>query len=393
MSSDGDSPDSSSFMERIHRESSERVEMIHVLAKKIWKGRRWTPEDLQNKCQEAWDSIGSELQTRIKPLVTLGGHFATNLIFGSGSFSTGRFQAAQYRRVAEYAKPPVFLQGLVTNRSAKRGCNAAKVSQEFAIPLVELDFSDWYHEYVDENEPNPIQASRYWFPKGDPKRPPQKVLAERFEVRQGMFHEALGERIEASIHDPTDIASARGYSFQFCSNIFKDQKRKPHVNDTHPADLTYVNPGTKEKMYPGWQASPIQSMLRDGHKIIRGSLIEVGYMDRVGQIDELDEGALLAIGGGVSPDSGLSMSAEEIQTALKVMDDYVFCTLEPTGLLLAWGISEKPMKVTYQDIEGNPVEVEQRIVLGGDKIRSGENAWGSNLKRDLADLERFLLSD
>src|SRR3989337_3781998 len=137
MSSDGDSPDSSSFMERIHRESSERVEMIHDLAKKIWKGRRWTPEDLQNKCQEAWDSIGSELQTRIKPLVTLGGHFATNLIFGSGSFSTGRFQAAQYRRVAEYAKPPVFLQGLVTNRSAKRGCNAAKVSQEFEIPLVE----------------------------------------------------------------------------------------------------------------------------------------------------------------------------------------------------------------------------------------------------------------
>ena len=395
MSSRKDAQDYPSFLELAQRDGAEKVEMIHELARRIWKGRRWKPEDLQNKCQETWDDLGAELHNKIKPLVTLHEEkSATNLIFGSGTFSTGRFQVSQFRRVAEYASnPPVMLQGLVANRSEKHGCQAAKVSEEFKIPLIELDFADWYHEYIDEEESSPIQASRYWFQKGDPKRPLKKALAERFNVRQGMFHAALGERIIESVHDPTDIASARGYSFQFCSSIFKHQGRKPHVNDTHPADLTYVNPKTLDKVYPGWQANPIQLMLKDGHRTIRGSLIEVEYMDSVDQIDELDEGALLAIGGGLSLTLDLQLRAEEVQTALKLVDDYVFCTLEPTGLLLAWGISENPMRVTYQDIEGNPVEVQQRIVMVGDKIRSGLNAWGSNLKRDLADLERFLHSD
>ncbi len=128
-----------------------------------------------------------------------------------------------------------------------------------------------------------------------------------------MFHKTLGERIEAIVHDPTDIASARGYSFQFCGDIFEHQGKKPHVNDTHPADLTFVDPNTMEKIYAGWQANAIQLMLRDGHRTIRGSLIDVGYMDRVDQGDELDEGVLLAIGEGLSLMADQTLSAEEIQ--------------------------------------------------------------------------------
>lgn len=382
------------FMERVRAEGVRRVEAVHRLARRIWKERGWTAEELQKRCLEAWDDIGSDLGTRIKPLAPVHeDRPITDLIFGSGKFSTGEFQVAQFRAVSEYTpSPPVSLQGLVANRSEAHGCNAAKVSRRYSVPLIELDFADWYRETIDANESKPIHATRYWFSKDAPDRPPKSELARRFSIRQERFHSDLGEKIASITSVPTDIASARGYSFQLCSSLFRHQKERPHMNDTHPADLTYVDPGTKEKLYPGWQASPIQRMMEDGHGTFRGSLIEVEYMDRVDQIDELDEGALLAMGGGVSPTLGVPMSAEEVQDALKLVDDYFFCTLEPTGLILAWGVSEKPMQVTYQDLRGNPVEVKQRLVVVGDKIRSGINAWGRNLDKDLTDLETFLFT-
>jgi hypothetical protein len=380
------------FMEQVRKRGDERVQMIHKLARRVWKERRLSPSELQNRCLEAWDDAGAALGTRMRPLVPIEeDRQATDLIFGSGSFTTGEFQAAQFRAVAKYAaKPPVVLRGLVANRSEANGCNAAGVSRRFHVPLVELDFAEWYHEYIDGDETNPIQATRYWYPPGDPGRPPLLELARRFDIRQRQFHAVLGEMIAESM-GPTDIASARGYSFQFCGAMFRHQREKPHVNDTHPADLTYVDPGTKEKLYPGWQSSAVQLMMRDHHRTFRGSLIEVEYMDRVEQIDELDEGALLAIGEGVSPETDVTMKAREIQSAIKLVDDHVFCTLEPTGLLLAWGISEKPLQIEFQDIDGNPVMVNQRVIAVGDRVRSGVNAWGRDLKQDLGELERFLL--
>ncbi len=380
------------LMKRVREESAERIQGVHHLARRIWKDHRWTPVELQNRCLDAWDKLGSDLGTKIAPLIPVPeDRPVTNLIFGSGSFTTGDFQASQYEYVKGYApKPPVLLKGVVTNRSAAHQCNARKVSEKHSLPLAELDFVDWYHGFIEKKEPNPIRATQYWFHKNDPRRPSMNELARRFKIRQEQYHLALNEKIAVLSSYPTDIASARGYSFQFCRNIFKHQKSAPHVNDTHPADLTYVDPTTKEKLYPGWQSGAVELMLNDHHKTFRGSLIEVNYMDTVSQIAELDEGALLAIGGGITPELQGALPAKDIQEALKIIDDYLFCTLEPTGLLLTWGVTEKGLPVAYQDLKGNKVMVKQHLIIVGDAIHSGIDAWGKDLKTDLKELEDFL---
>ncbi|NMC05050.1 MAG: hypothetical protein GYA24_07565 [Candidatus Lokiarchaeota archaeon] len=382
------------FMAAAKAEGEARVAAIHALSYQLWHPGNFTPESLQARCIAAWDTLGREIGSRIEPLVPVPeDRPVTNVIFGSGGFSTGAFQAMQFKAVKQYAShPPVLLSGIVANKSRAAGCNASVVASDNGVPLVELDFATWYREHVDKAETNPIAASRYWFPKDDPARPEPGVMASRFSIRQDRYHAALGEGIARAIGTPIDIASARGYSFQFCSAMFKQQRRNPHVNDTHPADLTYVDPPTGTKLYPGWQSGAIQLMMKARHATFRGSLIEVGFMDTVAQVDQLDEGALLAIGGGVAPDKSLACTADQVQAAMKLVDDHVFCTIEPTGLILAWGITEKPVRVTYQDVNGQDVVLRQKAIVVGDQVRAGKNAWGCNLSADLLALGRFLLN-
>jgi hypothetical protein len=382
------------FMAAMEAQGRERIELVHGLARKVWDGRFSSPFDLQQKCVAVWDVLGAEMDVKIEPLVPVSPDCpVSNLIFGSGGFSTGGFQASQFRVVAEYAaNPPAVLQGIVTNKSLDHGSNAAAVAEEYGVPLVELDFMDWYHEHIDAGEQNPVATSRYWYLKNDPARPPPDEMAWRFDLRQQRFHGELGQRIEEICSGPTNSVSARGYNFQFCSSLFHSQARTPRVNDTHPADLTYVNPETGAKLYPGWQAGAIQSMMGDAHDIFRGSLIDVALMDRVEQVDELDEGALLAIGAGVRAGSQEGFTAEEIQSAMKIVDDRVFCTFEPTGLITCWGITDRSVPVTYQDVVGTPVTVNQRGIVVGNAVRSGINAWGVDLERDVAELASFLLA-
>lgn len=380
------------FWREVEARSNERVEGIHIIAKKIWGERQFTPVDLQNKCIEKWEEIGNALGTRILPLVPVSEERpASNLVFGSGGFSTGLFQARQYNVVEEYSpKPPVTMQGLVANRSSEHGCNAVQVREKLGVPLVELDFEDWYRENIDEGEEKPILATRFWFSADDPNRPPESELTERFRIRQEMFHGDLGRQISEDMDAVIDTVSARGYSFQFCSSLFPDQDTTPMLNDTHPADLTYVDPGTGERLYPGWQSGPIRQMIRDGLTNILGSLIKVEFMDRIEQVYELDEGALLAMGEGVFIEDQKRYLAREVQNALKLIDDYVFCTLEPTGLILTWGISEDKFPVTYRDLSGNQIELIQNLIVVGGKIRSGINTWGRDLFNDLKELDEFL---
>ena len=162
------------------------------------------------------------------------------------------------------------------------------------------------------------------------------------------------------------------------------------LNDTHPADLTYVDPETGERLYPGWQSGPIRRMINDGLVHILGSLIKVEFMDRIEQIYELDEGALIALGGGLFIDGQKGSRARDVQNALKLIDDYVFCTLEPTGLILAWGISEDKLPVTYRDLRGNHIDLMQNLIVVGGKVRSGINSWGRDLSGDLKELGEFL---
>jgi len=382
------------FLAGARTRGADRVQLLHKLAKKIWEEKRWTALDLQAKCSESWEELSEELGTRILPLISAKkDRPVTNIILGSGGFTTGEFQAAQYRLVESYApNPPVTLLGIITNKSGAHGCGASRVSRKFNLPLVELDFVDWYHEKVDSKEAKPIQATRYLYSREDPNRPDAQELSKRFSIRQERFHKELGEKIAETFSQPIDIASARGYNFQLCSSIFEHQEALPHANDTHPADLTYVDIETCQRKYTGWQAIPIERMLKEGHRRVRGSLIEVEYMDSFDQIDKLDEGALLAIGEGVDMPE-FPIEADVIQEALKLIDDYVFCTLEPTGLILAWGITETPIPVTFQDDRGNPIVLKQRSIVVGNKVRSGINAWGRNLKEDIKELKEFLFSN
>jgi len=383
------------YKEEIEQKSFKNIDKLHQISKRIWQRYDLSPYDMQNKCISRWDELEEEIGNKIVPLIKVyEDRPVTNLIFGSGSFSTGEFQASQYKKVKSYLKNnPLTLQGIVTNKSRKNGCNGKIVADKYNLPYISLDFTDWYHKFINKNESNPTKATRYWYPPNDVHKPPSEEIEHRFNIRQNQFHKALGEEIEKSVSYPTDIVSARGYNFQFCSNLFLHQKNNlPAINDTHPTDLTYIDPLTKERLYPGWQSQAVRLMLNDNLTHIRGSLIGVNYMDKTEQISELDEGPLLAIGQGIEVKQKSDYDPRQIQDLIKIMDDYFFCTLEPTGIILAWGISEEKLPVTYQDISGEPITVEQHAIIVGDKIHSGIHVFGSNLTRNLKDLEKFLLS-
>ncbi|MBD3186937.1 hypothetical protein GF325_08935 [Candidatus Bathyarchaeota archaeon] len=373
----------------------QRISLLRDASVKIWNKLFKTPFELQEHCKASWEEMAGKIGSRIKPLVPVDDSVPVgNLIFGSGSFSTGKFQAGEFKRMeATLDAPPVSLLGIVTNKSIEHGCNAARVASDFLYPLVELDFKNWYQEHVDASETHPTRATRYWFRKNDPAKPDGEDLARRFKIRQEHFHGDLGDLIDDTIGLDASSVSARGYNFQFCSSIFKHQSILPHINDTHPADLSFVDGRTGEKLYPGWQQGAIELMLQDGHDRFRGSLIEVDFMDSVDQIHDLDEGALLALGEGVSiKDSHEKLPAKAIQDAMKLVDDFTFCMLEPTGLILAWGITEDPVDVTFKTLDGTSMIINQRGIIVGDTMKSGKEAWGTNLVRDLDELVRFLES-
>jgi hypothetical protein len=379
------------LLNQVELDSQQNTDSIHRLANKIWK--KISPIELRAICMDVWEEIGKKLGSRIKPLVPVSqDRPVTNLIFGSGSFSTGRFQAEQYQKVKSYlSKPPIILQGIVSNKSREHGCNGPEIAKRFKVANINLDFNDWYHENVDQNEENPIRATRYWYPPEKEKDINLEDIANRFNIRQNGFHKILGEKIAEKVRYPTDIASARGYNFQFCRCMFSHQKNAPpHVNDTHPADLSYVDPQNKTKLYVGWQSGATQRMMEDNISQLRGSLIEIEYMDKISQIHELDEGVLLALGHGIQLSSTKNFNASEIQNILKILDDYYFCTLEPSGLILLWGITETKIPIAYQDINGNPISIKQKAVVVGNQILSGINAFGYNFKKNLEDLEEFL---
>ncbi len=384
------------LLSNIEEESTQRIKKIHRLAKKIWVQRRYEPMDIRNKCLDRWDLLADEIDSEIVPLISCyDNHISSNLIFGSGSFSTGEFQIQQYNIVKSYTDtPPMALNGIVTNKSGDHNSNGTKIAQKYNIPYVELDFIDWYHEFIDANEPNPIRATRYWYPENDDNNPNLSQISRNFKIRQDQFHAHLGEVIEATMPHSTDSVSARGYNFQFCSQIFSHQQNHlPHINDTHPADLRYINEQSHEKLYAGWQSGAIQLMLNDNiPPPYRGSLIEVSNMDKITQIHQLDEGALLALGPGVNPTSNLvgELSARQIQNAMKISDDYLFCSLEPTGLIYLWGITKKAIPVKYLTQNGKELEIMQRAVVIGDKVYNGATPWGANLSSDIKLVENFL---
>ncbi len=177
------------FLAEIKVESKARIKKLHHLGKRIWEDRRWSPVELRNKCLDKWDDLSGDLDCAIIPLVSIDERRpVNNLIFGSGSFSTGRFQAEQYEEVKYYTDNlPIKLQGIIANKSQDHNCQAKLVSEEYKTPLIELDFSDWYHQFVDKKQSNPIRATRYWYNSGEENIPSSGEINRRFKIRQDRF--------------------------------------------------------------------------------------------------------------------------------------------------------------------------------------------------------------
>ena len=124
-----------------------QVYAYRQFANRLWK--EYSPIELQNKLQDSWDNSGY----KIKPLVPVPeDRPVTNLIFGSGSFSTGNYQAEKYNLFYQLDNPPVKLQGIVANKSLTHGCKGSLVAKETGFSYIELDFADWYHNNIDNNE-------------------------------------------------------------------------------------------------------------------------------------------------------------------------------------------------------------------------------------------------
>lgn len=130
------------YLKELEERSLDQISRLQRLAKHLFDRLRWEPADLQNKCLEAWDRMKEEMNSKILPFVPVkekgsGG----NLIFGSGTFSTGEFQIKQYLEML-CSHPPIKIQAIISNKSLAHGCKASEISKNANIPLIELDFEN-----------------------------------------------------------------------------------------------------------------------------------------------------------------------------------------------------------------------------------------------------------
>ena len=346
----------------------ERVEALMAVAKGIWS--RHSPLDLVAKVEGLWDSVSDDLGFKVEPMCNLPSTEGDNIkcvIMGSGSFSTGVDELQR----AEELRPrigfnPIEYVAVVTNRSKS---NATKIAEQFDKPLICLDFEQWYRENVDLNSQNPIRETRFLYFQGDGDRLSIEEIRRRLRIRSEYGAELM-KTVEEKIGFKPDTISLRGYSFPITVPISAD--------DTHPADLSYVQPNTGRSLYPGWQAKGTAKMVADGHRIFRSSLIRAPPVNSIEDIEHVDAGELLSLTPGLQPTN--EQDAKEIQEAMKRSEDSFLTTLKATGLLnYLWGIGVKPIRIRYRSLTGE-VDVKGRPVIVGASVMSGKDAFGQTLE-------------
>jgi hypothetical protein len=309
----------------------------------------------------------------------MGRGVPTCAVWGSGSFSTGRqelHEADLLERKLGWS--PIDYVGVVTNASIEDApdmpakCKAKKVAGEFKKQIVAKDFVAWYRDAIDRRSENPVRETRFFYPPGSGDVPPEAELRRRFGLRQRFEREALVPEMREVFGELPFSASLRGYSFPIMM---------PHaamqVDDTHPADLSYVD-AAGHALYPGWQEGATAGMIRDGITEYRSSLITVNPATTFELAQSVDSGELLALGAGMASEDAPA-EAKKVQEYLKQTDEYVLCALKATGLLRLWSFSIKPMPVRYRTLDGRSVEVMQRAVLVGDHLYSGDEAFGKSM--------------
>jgi len=365
--------------------SNERVKAVKALAKLIWNN--YSPYELQQKMQSIWEKLSEKIGVRFVPLYKLKkGEVLSCAIFGSGSFSTGRKELEIAREIKEeLGWSPIVYKFIVTNRSKSNARAVFEEFKELGLTYVEVDFSSWYRENYDRASKSPIKDTRFFYPPGE-NTPPVEVLKRNFNIRRE-FDKVMHKAIVKAGSFPTSI-SLRGYNFP----LFKTLIPSGHqiiIDDTHPADMSYVDPKTKLQLYPGWQSGATHKMKCNGHSLYRGSLIAIDLLDTFADSQKVDTGILYALSPGISPPRSWSPTA--IQINMKQTEDYFFNALKATSLFpYLWGISIQPERVQYQAVDGSIVELKQRLLVVGDQIRAGKYAFGQTLD-DLKYIEHIIL--
>jgi hypothetical protein len=339
--------------------SRSRIERIIEIALDLW--RHNTLKELRRKLEDIW-------QDEFTPLYEFEDEPLSCAVFGSGTFSTGRYEIYISREIEkELGWVPVRYTLIVTN---KRKSRAGEVANEFGLPLVELDYSSWYRENHDSTSENPIRETSLF--------KPGKSIVQRFNVR-AEFDRGLRDRIEKSGGLP-DLISLRGYSFPVMYTLLKGEKRL--IDDTHPADLSLTD-RNGVPLCPGWQVGAVEKMRACGCKLFKSSLIEVKPFFSVSDVTSIDTGKIYALSPGIKPPS--SWSTKKIQENMKRTEDYFLCALKATGLFpYMWGVSKKNCKVEYITKEGEIVTKSQPAIIVGEKIRCGRDAFG----RDMMDISK-----
>ncbi|OYD17486.1 hypothetical protein CH333_00785 [candidate division WOR-3 bacterium JGI_Cruoil_03_44_89] len=335
--------------------SRSRTEGTIKTALTIW--RHNTLRELGKRLEDIW---GDEFAS----LYEFGNEPLRCAVFGSGTFSTGRYEIYIARELEkELGWAPVRYTLVVTNSKKSR---AGEAADEFGLPLVQLDFSSWYRENYDSTSEKPISETSLF--------KPGELIAQKFNIR-AEFDGALRDIIEKSGGLP-DLISLRGYNFPVMYTLLRKEKKL--IDDTHPADLSLTD-RAGVPLCPGWQVGAVRKMRNCGCTTFRSSLIEVKPFFSVSDVTSLDAGKIYALSPGIKPPS--SWSTKKIQENMKRTEDYFLCAIKATGLFpYMWGISKKKYEVEYVTKEGEVVTKSQPAIIVGEQIRCGRNAFGGNMK-------------
>ncbi len=345
----------------IQATSKSRTERIIKAALNLWS--KYNLNELRNRMDEIWGD-------KFLPLHDYSDAPLSCAIFGSGSFSTGRFELYCAELIKkELGWSPVRYTLILTN---KRKSRAREVADRFRLPIVELDFNTWYRQNYDPYSKNPIRDTSLF---RDPEYPPSHEA--RFDIRAD-FDSALLNRIKKATLLP-DMISLRGYNFPIIYSLLVD--KTPLIDDTHPADLS-ITDKNGVPLCPGWQAGATQKMRDSGTDVFRSSLIEVKPFSSSSDAKSLDTGLLFALTPGIRPPT--SWKTKTIQETMKRTEDYVLCALKASGIFpYLWGVSKENLEVEYKAEDGQIIKKLKPAFMVGDRLRCGRNAFGRD-KEDLS---------
>jgi hypothetical protein len=353
---------------------NQRLELIRNYAKKIWE--KLKPNGILEGIFDEKENPLPVINYTI-PSSIYGFVYRTDIaeginvvIWGSGSFSTGRMELEEWKRTER--RIPVNYVAIVSNNEES---NAKKVAEAFGLPLVQIDFREWYRDNYDKNSKNPIKETGLFFPPGTEL---PEDIEFRFKVREE-FEWNLIELLEEKVHTYEDTQffhSLRGYNFPIIHS------HGGYYDDTHPADLSYVDENGNP-LYPGWQSGATKKMIEDGHKTFRSSLIWVHPTESVENLQKVDSGELLALSEGINYEG---KNAKELQNIMKMTEDSMLVALKAWGLFPTfWGFTHE-VRVPYRQLDDTATWREEHNIIVGKRERSGIRAFGQNLKQDLETL-------